>query len=256
MNKFSKGKTIGIVAASLAAVSLIGVGFSAWVINGTKGTSTGDITVNVADVQDKRVEIQNASVTDSNIKFDSNNGTGGLLSGDGTNAEDLSFSISYTVKNYTKENNFKVFGYFSNSTIGTNFKDVAEKGLITLPYGIGDGTTADSKGQGVLVFDGTNLPKDGSNNNASIKTEITETVVSESYSVKQTFSFGWGMAFASKNPSEVSSSDTIYDYNRSDKSTTTTGNADTLKSNLFYLKSKIGTNVKFALTLSVEITNS
>lgn len=256
MNKFSKGKTIGILAASLAAVCLVGVGFSAWVINGTEGASTGDITVNVADVQDKRVEIKSATVTEGQVKFDSNNATGGILSGDGQNAEDLSFTISYTVKNYTTDNKFKVFAYFSNYTTGGYFKDVAEKGLITLPYGIGDGTTTDSKGQGVLVFDGTNVPTDGSSSNTSIKTEITEKSVGDSYSVKQTFSFGWGTAFASKNPSEVTSSDTIYDCNRSDKSATTTGNVDTLKSNLSYLKSKIGTDAKFALTLSVEITNS
>ncbi len=255
MNKFSKGKTIGIFAVSLAAISLVGVGFSAWVINGTTGGSTGYITVNVADVQDKRVQISDANVNEGTVKFDSNSTTGEILRGDGEN-EDLSFAISYIVKNNTTDNKFKVFAYFSDSKVGGNFKDVAEKGLITLPYGIGDGTTTDSKGHGVLVFDGSNVPTDGSSSNNSIKTEITEKSVSGSYSVKQTFSFGWGTAFASKNPSAVTSSDTIYDYNRSDKSLTTNGNADTLKNNLSYLKNKIGNDVKFALTLAVEITNS
>lgn len=252
MNKFSKGKTIGIVAVSLAAISLAGVGFSAWVINGTTGGSTGDITVNVADVQDKRVQISEAKVTEGQVKFDSNGETGGILSGN--NAEDLSFVISYTVKNNTTDNKFKVFAYFSDSKIGGDFKDVADKGLITLPYGIGDGTKTDSKGDGVLVFDGSHVPTDGSSSNNSIKTEITENSVSVSYSVKQTFSFGWGTAFASKNPSAVTSSDIIYDY--SDAGSKKNGNVDTLKSNLSYLKSKIGNDVKFALTLSVEITNS
>lgn len=257
MNKFSKGKTIGIIAASLAAVSLVGVGFSAWVINGTNFTNIDNITVNVADVQDKRVEIQNAKVTDSTVKFDSNSTSGTLLKGD-SNSEDLSFAISYTVKNYTTNNKFKIFAYFSTEGIGEKYKELVEKGLITLPYGIGYGTTiveTVSKGNGILVFDGTSVPTDGSQSDATIITKISEQAVGETYTVTQTFKFGWGAAFASKNPCNVEKTDKIYDYDRNDSSTQN-GNVDTLKKNLSYLKTQIGSNATFALTLSAEITNS
>lgn len=255
MNKFSKGKTIGIVAASLAAVSLVGVGFSAWVINGTNSTDAGEITVNVADVQDKRVQISDAKVTDGQVNFDSNSNSSsnGLLKGDGNN-EDLSFTISYTVKNYTTSNKFTIFAYFSTDS-SSKFKNVVDKGLITLPTGIGDGsTTGDTitKGNGVLTFDGTKVPSSDS----GITTTITETAIGDTYTVAQTFKFGWGTAFASKNPCEVTNTDDIYDYERTDNSNTVKGNVDTLKKNLSYLKTQIGTNASFKLTLSAEITNS
>ena len=38
MNKFNKGKLVGIVAASLSAVSLMGVGFATWIIGTQKTT--------------------------------------------------------------------------------------------------------------------------------------------------------------------------------------------------------------------------
>lgn len=248
MNKFCKGKTIGIFAVSLAAISLAGVGFSAWVINGTTGGSTGDITVNVADVQDKRVQISEAKVTDGQIKFDSNSTTGGILSGDGQN-EDLFFTISYTVKNYTITNKFTIYAYFSTES-SAKFKDVVDKGLITLPTGIGDGTTTGvtiTKGNGVLTFDGTKAPT----SNSDITTTIPETAIGDTYTVNQVFKFGWGKAFAYKNPCEVTSTDDIYDYEKTNESLK--GNVDTLKKNLSYLKNEIGTNASFKLTLSADI---
>ena len=251
MNKFCKGKTIGIVAASLAAISLVGVGFSAWVINGTTGGSTGDITVNVADVQDKRVQISDAKVNEGKVKFDSNNRTGGILSGDGQNAEDLSFAISYTVKNYTTTNKFTIYAYFSTES-SAKFKDVVDKRLITLPTGIGDGTTTGgtiTKGNGVLTFDGTKAPTSDS----GITTTISETTIGDTYTVTQTFKFGWGKAFASKNPCEVTNTDDIYDYEKTDK--IIKGNVDTLKKKLSYLKNEIGTNASFKLTLSADINS-
>ena len=42
MNKFNKGKLIGVVAASLSAVSLMGVGFATWVLQGPDEKDTGD----------------------------------------------------------------------------------------------------------------------------------------------------------------------------------------------------------------------
>lgn len=57
MNRFNKGKLIGIVAASLSAVSLMGVGFATWTIGVQKTTTNGDITLSADDVKYKSLTI-------------------------------------------------------------------------------------------------------------------------------------------------------------------------------------------------------
>lgn len=231
MNKFNKGKLVGIVAASLSAVSLMGVGFASWVINSTKSTDTKDITVNVADVLDNQVTIETANVKDSTIQFDANSNTsGGLLTAQGT-TEDLEFSINYTIKNNIKENKFKVFAYITGEAKQTVFSTAVDTNkLIVMPDGLNI-TKSDASYSGMkaaLTFDGISLP---GGTNAS----ITETVVGTTYNVTQTFKFKWGLAFANKNPVEVASSDDIHEVSSSTETTKAT--ADILKTNLASLKS-------------------
>lgn len=57
MNKFNKGKFIGVVAASLSAVSLMGVGFATWIIGYQTKETSGDVTIDVDDVQYKSLRI-------------------------------------------------------------------------------------------------------------------------------------------------------------------------------------------------------
>lgn len=57
MNKFNKGKLIGLVAASLSAVSLMGVGFATWIIGIQKPTTDGDVLLSADDVKYKALTI-------------------------------------------------------------------------------------------------------------------------------------------------------------------------------------------------------
>lgn len=57
MNKFIKGKLIGVVAASLSAVSLMGVGFATWVIGTQKTDANGEIFITADDVQYKSLKV-------------------------------------------------------------------------------------------------------------------------------------------------------------------------------------------------------
>lgn len=57
MNKFNKGKLIGVVAASLSAVSLMGVGFATWIIGTRTTTDNGDISIVADDVQYKSLKV-------------------------------------------------------------------------------------------------------------------------------------------------------------------------------------------------------
>ena len=57
MNKFNKGKLTGIIAASLSAVSLMGVGFATWIIGTRTTTNNGDISIVADDVQYKSLKV-------------------------------------------------------------------------------------------------------------------------------------------------------------------------------------------------------
>lgn len=57
MNKFNRGKFIGVVAASLSAVSLMGVGFATWVIGYQNKETSGDVTIDVDDIHYKSLKI-------------------------------------------------------------------------------------------------------------------------------------------------------------------------------------------------------
>ena len=79
MNRFNKGKLLGVVAASLSAVSLMGVGFATWIIGVQKTTIDGSIGVVADEVKYKALTIS--------AKFD-----GGLVLAEGATDKTKDFS--------------------------------------------------------------------------------------------------------------------------------------------------------------------
>ena len=57
MNKFNKGKLLGVVAASLSAVSLMGVGFATWIIGIQKTDVEQNITITADTVEYKSLKV-------------------------------------------------------------------------------------------------------------------------------------------------------------------------------------------------------
>lgn len=231
MNKFNKGKLVGIVAASLSAVSLMGVGFASWVINSTTSTDSNNIIVTVENVLENQVTIKNAQVADPTIKFDANsNKSGGLLTAQGT-TEDLEFSISYTITNNIQTNKFNVFAYITDEAKRKAFTAAVDTNkLIKMPEVLNI-TKSDDKYSNMpaaLTFDGENIP---TGTGATIK----EAAVGNTYNVTQTFKFKWGLAFAEKNPVEVSSTDRVHKVGDT-SGTTTSATANILKDNLAELR--------------------
>ena len=97
MNRFNKGKLTGIIAASLSAVSLMGVGFATWVIGIQKTDTKGDISITADDVQYKSLEV---SVTFANpIKLAETNETsttGNAFTFEGTEKGNFTTSATFT----------------------------------------------------------------------------------------------------------------------------------------------------------------
>lgn len=197
MNKLNKGKLIGVVAASLSAVSLMGVGFASWVISGGDTKTTGNINVTVGEIEDKRVvfSVAPAVGSDSEVKFDADSKyTDGLI-GAGTNSkEDLTFNVKYTVKANKSSPNWRV----SAKLIGDNFANAVAKKYIVMPE------TLSSTGATALNKPAENLHTETVNVTITTGTEYT------TYAVEQKFTFSWGEAFNGKNPCNVTNNDQIW----------------------------------------------
>ena len=100
MKNLNRSKIVGVAAVSLAAVSLIGVGFASWIVGGITGTPTsGQVTVAVGTVKDNRINFS-ASGVETAINFDCNSNKANPIkaSYEGSQApEDLFFSLKYSL---------------------------------------------------------------------------------------------------------------------------------------------------------------
>ena len=250
MNKFNKGKLVGIVAASLSAVSLMGVGFATWVLQGTDNKEIGDLTVTVGEVQDKRVVFDGTPiVTDPKLVFDADGtqGSGGLINaGDQTNNEDLAFTIQYAVKVYANATNWSVKGkLIDNAQEGlktaTNNKYIVFPQKST-PLNITDASVIFNSDMTTGNKEGMTVTPDSKNN--------TNTAFKK-YSVTQTFTFTWGAAFGEKNPVKVAKNDSIYTGADGATNGMQYATADLLVTNLRGLKALDFSNLKLNLTTEV-----
>lgn len=219
MNKLNKGKLIGVVAASLSAVSLMGVGFASWVISGDDKKTTGEIAVTVGEIEDKRVvfSVDPAVGSDLKVQFDADSKyTAGDLIGVGSNSqEDLTFNVTYTVKAYKSATNWSV----SAKLIGTNYAEAVAAKYIDMP------TTLSTTGATALT-----KPTESSTT-GDVKVTITEATEYTTYAVDQTFTFKWGEAFNKTNPCNVKTGDQIWTGGKKDGAT-----KENLRANLNGLK--------------------
>lgn len=220
MNRFTKGKTIGFVTAGLAVVSLIGVGFSAWVVNGKSSnvTTDGNVTVSVADITDKRITISKLTLnSNGGIKFDAASGdaTGPIVSKD--SAEQLSFNITFTLDVSTVISKFKnIEAYMStdesDSTKKKAFESAigSEKNYIVTPVKYESShTTASNNATELIsssVTSGTEVTLTDNTTNNAFETKCKKTIDGK-YDFTVTFKFQWGSAFGGVNPSHVGETD-------------------------------------------------
>lgn len=185
MKTLNKSKIVGVAAVSLAAVSLIGVGFASWVITGIKGTiASPEVSVTVGEVSDERAMIT-ATAVNSSLCFDApaDDTTGPIIYKAGTDGEDLSFSFKVSAD--------KVVG-----------------GTIKVKAAI-EGYTVDS-GIGKAINDGyLTAPKNS--NSVSLGASAVEigTLTSSTLTETYTFEFGWGSKFGTKNPSVYATDENV-----------------------------------------------
>ena len=201
MNKFNKGKLIGVVAASLSAVSLMGVGFATWIIQGGNTIDTNNqIKVEVSGTEDQRVVLENAKISwpsgKTGLVFDakSNDNTGPIIYNGTNGGEQLDFTLSFDVKFAANASFASVNAYMTSdwSNFEQYFTDseTDETKYVVSPISVTTPTGTNGVGSTVVA------------DKASIMT-TKKGDTADTYTVTQDYSFKWGKFFDNQNPCEV-----------------------------------------------------
>lgn len=136
MNKMTKVKILTGSLFGLAAVSLVGVAFSSWVIQSTNFKTFNGFNVSVSDVSDKRLVISEITSADQDIVFDAKKGdTTTPIVWDGESYEDLTFNFSFTISDVLNaEGNFtKDVGVYIQWDNPSAYSNLIGKDYITAP---------------------------------------------------------------------------------------------------------------------------
>ena len=202
MNKLNKGKLIGVVAASLSAVSLMGVGFASWVIKGETPDTTGDISVTVANIEDNRIIVENARA-DGNLVFDAANGdtSGGIHTKPESAVPVLNFKVVYTVKLGKGLSDFNINAKwtFGNDTASIALGNAIDNQYLASPLSTSDILVSTSVGHGAVYSD--DADNKTHTNIYSKSTKGSDANGFSVYSVETVFHFAWGTKTETKNPS-------------------------------------------------------
>ena len=188
MKNLNRSKIVGVAAVSLAAVSLIGVGFASWIVGGITGTPTsGQVTVAVGTVKDNRINFS-ASGVETAINFDCNSNKANPIkaSYEGSQApEDLFFSLKYSLSSIDNLN--------------------AEKLPVSVTVTValtGDFITFMGSNSNLVSLE---TPAGFTKNGSSYT--YTKTVATKTTDEAITFEFKWGESFLKKNPADITQSE-------------------------------------------------
>lgn len=194
-----KSKLTINVASILSVLTLVGVGFAAWVISNPSVSANKDGTITAETVSDKSYTLE-AKIDDGEIvfgapaKMEAKNAW--LTASTGTQTEDLSATLTLTLKykdwNYVPLNFPVTMKSKKGEENDTVFGDLVSKSYITNPkisYRSGSDTiTKDVKMNGTA--DDVTIPK-----TAFPNYDDTNTTDEKTATLEITIDFGWGTYF-------------------------------------------------------------
>lgn len=206
--KIKHNKILTYSMLGLAAVSLVGVAFSSWLVQEIQGAKVESITVSVADVQDKSLIITDAKVDGNNSTFlfdaKENDATGPIIYTGDTGGEDLTFGITFKVEKALNADGTAAAAHFggvnvkwevTNDTAGQALKTAITSHYIVSPL-------TDSN---VALPSFTTIGADSGTTVSGTNVKVTydaDTTTNTTLTVSVTFSFAWGSITNNKNPGE------------------------------------------------------
>lgn len=200
--KIKHNKILTYSMLGLAAVSLVGVAFSSWLVQEIQGAKVENITVSVADVQDKSLIITEAKLDENNSTFlfdaKEDDKTGPIIYTGNTGGEDLTFGITFKVEKALNADGTAAADHFggvhvkwevTNDAAGQALKSAITNDYIVSPL-------SDSN---VALPEFTIGSASGTNVKVTYK---ADTVTKTTLNVSVTFSFAWGSVTNNQNPGE------------------------------------------------------
>ena len=230
-----KKKFNAVLVTSLITLSLVGVGFAAWTIGGITPTDSGNVNVEIGNVENNLVEFtldQTAGAQDLTIRFDNveKPTVSGMTNSD-SKTEDLTFKFTY---NITWESTDKALTDLISKvqitfTEDATLKSLADNNHIDLPY-LNNAVEVDLTKDTPV----TNSPIGGANSKASNTHVITKET--QKYTVVSTFNFGWGSLYNNDNPGKFSGDKNMLITNLENFKSITNGKTPTLKATITGVK--------------------
>lgn len=221
MKRIGKHGTYAILG--LTAVSLIGIGFSSWIINAiTEKSIENNVTVTAGSFDDKRFDFKVTNVSDGTVKFDSLlTGDSDVITGSGDkNEEDLKFSFTCSINKSASISTdlAGIYVKFSDTATKTDkINELVSANIIQTPISFGENSSDATNGTyGYLLIPGANFTtlttaEDAYDEPADTnKYTCTITDSGDTYSIEIAFNFAWGSAFGYENPTNVKSTDAHY----------------------------------------------
>ena len=190
--KIKKSNLTIYILTSAAFISLIGVGFSSWVLDKIQGDSQ-QINAEIGQIIDNSLiaSIDNESSELDAIRFDANEASGGIVAnGDSKVSENMDFVVGFNIE----------AGYVLNGgdiEIKFTFDDIAKKYstyLDATPQYIDTSCLEEF----AFIMPATNTTID--NTSKTISSVVTYSNENKSAKVVSTFTFKWGGAFGGNNP--------------------------------------------------------
>lgn len=207
--KIKHNKILTYSMLGLAAVSLVGVAFSSWLVQETQGAKVENITVSVADVQDESLIITDAKVDAKNSTFlfdaKEDDKTGPIIYTGDTGGEDLTFGITFKVEKALNAGGTAAADHFGGVNVKWEVTDdtagQALKTAITSNYIVSPLSDID-----VALPSFTTIGADDSGTTTTVSgtnVQVTygaDTTTKTTLTVSVTFSFAWGSVTGTKNP--------------------------------------------------------
>lgn len=227
MKRIGKHGTYAIL--SLTAVSLIGIGFSSWIINAsTENPINNNVTVTAGSVDEKKFDFKVTNVSDGTVKFDSLlNGDSDVITGSGDkDEEDLDFSFTCSINKSSISTDLAgIYVKFSDTEAEgktSKINELVSSNIIQTPISFGADSSDETNGKyGYLLIAGTafNTPSIAVEATYDQPTEpdkikkytCTITENSDTYSIEIIFNFAWGSDFGYENPTNVSINEAHYE---------------------------------------------
>ncbi len=191
MLKNKKNKYILYTLISLSLISVVSVGFSSWIINNSKGDTTGNFNITFGEVIDNTISA-NITSSDVSVSFDALEKslcTNEITNGDGK-VEDLNYGVTFTLTSANSLAGINLDFTYSNtsnfiSALGTNPNDYINCACLT---------------NFTYVMPNDNVTDNTITENTAVKLKVTYSNEFKNAEVVANFAFSWGSVFGNVNP--------------------------------------------------------